>query len=169
MAAITSAFPALYSYRVALCVMFVFLVMVANLWGVRETGRILALPTYWFILCLALLVGGGFYRLLTQGAPPPPQAIPIQEPLTAFLILRAFSGGCAALTGTEAVANGVQYFRPPESRNAGITLIWMASILAVSFLGSRIWPISTTSCHTPRKQSSPCWDARSSVAGWSTT
>lgn len=59
----------------------------------------------------------------------------MQEPLTTFLILRAFSGGCAALTGTEAVANGVQYFRPPESRNAGITLIWMASILAVSFLG----------------------------------
>lgn len=134
-AAITSAFPALFPHRVALCVVFVFLVMVANLRGIRETGRIFALPTYWFILCLALLVGGGFYRLLTQGAPPPPEAIPMQEPLTTFLILRAFSGGCAALTGTEAVANGVQYFRPPESRNAGITLIWMASILAVSFLG----------------------------------
>ena len=66
---------------------------------------------------------------------PDPAALAVQEPLTIFLILRAFSGGCAALTGTEAVANGVQYFRPPESRNAGITLVWMASILALSFLG----------------------------------
>lgn len=134
-AAITSAFPAVYPYRVAFCVGFVLLVMVANLRGIRETGRIFAVPTYWFIFCLALLVGGGFYRLLTQGAPPPPEAIPVLEPLGVFMVLRAFSGGCAALTGTEAVANGVQYFRPPESRNAGITLIWMATILATSFIG----------------------------------
>ena len=134
-AAITSAFPTLFPHRVAICVGFVILVMVANLRGIRETGRIFAAPTYWFIGCLALLVGGGFYHLFTQGAPPPPQAVAAQESLTIFLILRAFSGGCAALTGTEAVANGVQYFRPPESRNAGVTLVWMASILALSFLG----------------------------------
>jgi amino acid transporter len=133
-AAITSAFPSLYPYRVAICVTTVLLVMVANLRGIRETGRIFAVPTYWFILCLAVLVGGGFYHFATQGAPPPPDptSLPVVEPLTVFLILRAFSGGCAALTGTEAVANGVQYFRPPESRNAGITLVWMASILATS-------------------------------------
>ena len=134
-AAITSAFPALFPHRVGICVGFVILVMVANLRGIRETGRIFAVPTYWFIGCLALLVGGGFYCLLSQGPPPPPEIVAAQEPLTLFLILRAFSGGCAALTGTEAVANGVQYFRPPESRNAGITLVWMASILALSFLG----------------------------------
>jgi len=134
-AAITSAFPVLYPHRVAICVATVLAIMVANLRGIRETGRIFAVPTYWFILCLAILVGGGFYQLLTQGPPPPPQAVPVVEPLSLFLVLRAFSGGCAALTGTEAVANGVQYFKPPESRNAGITLIWMATILATSFLG----------------------------------
>ena len=89
--------------------------MVANLRGIRETGKIFAVPTYWFIGCLVLLVGGGFYHLFTQGPPPPPAAMAAQEPLTIFLILRAFSGGCAALTGTEAVANGVQYFRPRVS------------------------------------------------------
>jgi amino acid transporter len=134
-AAITSAFPALFPHRVGICVAFVILVMVANLRGIRETGQIFTVPTYWFIGCLVLLVGSGFYYLLSQGPPPPPGVVAAQEPLTIFLILRAFSGGCAALTGTEAVANGVQYFRPPEARNAGITLVWMASILALSFLG----------------------------------
>jgi amino acid transporter len=134
-AAITSAFPALYSYRVEICVMAVFLVMIANLRGIRETGQLFTVPTYWFILCLWGLMLGGFYRLAAGATPPAPPPVPIQEPLTLFLILRAFSGGCAALTGTEAVANGVQYFRPPESRNAGITLIWMASILATSVIG----------------------------------
>jgi amino acid transporter len=133
-AAITSAFPALYPHRVTICVGTVLVVMMANLRGIRETGRIFTVPTYSFILSLAILMVGGFYQLMTRGAPPPPDpaTLSVQEPLTLFLVLRAFSGGCAALTGTEAVANGVQYFRPPESRNAGITLIWMASILATS-------------------------------------
>jgi amino acid transporter len=135
-AAITSAFPVLYPRRVALCVGFVLLVMLANLRGIRETGRIFAVPTYWFILCLAILLGGGFYQLLSRGAPPPtPEALPVQESFSGFLVLRAFASGCAALTGIEAVANGVQYFRSPESRNAGITLAWMAFILGSSFLG----------------------------------
>ncbi len=135
-AAITSAFPgALPVAGDHLCGGFVLLVMAANLRGIRETGRIFTVPTYWFILCLVLLIAGGFYRLLTQGPPPQPEVVPAQETLTIFLMLRAFSGGCAALTGTEAVANGVQFFRAPESRNAGITLIWMASILALSFVG----------------------------------
>ena len=134
-AAITSAFPALYSHRVEICVMAVFLVMIANLRGIRETGQVFTVPTYWFILCLWSLMLGGFYRLAAGATPPAPPPVPTQEPLTLFLILRAFSGGCAALTGTEAVANGVQYFKSPESRNAGITLIWMASILATSVIG----------------------------------
>ena len=135
-AAITSAFPALYARRVAIGVGVVLLVMLANLRGIRETGRIFALPTYWFVFCLLLLLAGGFYRLLTQGAPSPPtEPLPVQEPLSVFLALRAFASGCAALTGIEAVANGVQAFKPPESRNAGITLAWMAVILGSSFLG----------------------------------
>jgi amino acid transporter len=134
-AAITSAFPALYPRRVAICVGVVLLIMVANLRGIRETGRIFAIPTYWFILCLGILLGGGFFQLLTRGAPPPGPPVAVQEPLTGFLVLRAFASGCAALTGIEAVANGVQAFKPPEARNAGITLAWMTLVLGSSFLG----------------------------------
>ena len=135
-AAITSAFPGLYSHRVAICVGVVLLIMMANLRGIRETGRIFAVPTYWFILCLTTLLAGGFFHLLVRGAPPQPAApIPVQEPFSTFLVLRAFASGCAALTGIEAVANGVQAFKPPEARNAGITLAWMAFILGISFLG----------------------------------
>jgi amino acid transporter len=133
-AAITSAFPALYSHRVLICVSCVLAVMVANLRGLRETGRTFAIPTYGFILALAILIAGGFQQLLTRGAPPPPEALPLQEAFGLFMVLRAFSGGCAALTGIEAVANGVQAFKPPESRNAGVTLAWMAFILGSSFM-----------------------------------
>src|SRR5574341_1495256 len=135
-AAITSAFSGLYPHRVAICVGVVLLIMMANLRGIRETGRIFAVPTYWFILCLSTLLAGGFFQLLVRGALPPPAApIPVQEPFSIFLILRAFASGCAALTGIEAVANGVQAFKPPEARNAGITLACMAVILGGSFLG----------------------------------
>jgi amino acid transporter len=135
-AAVTSAFPALFSHRVAICVGVVLLIMMANLRGIRETGRLFAVPTYWFILCLATLLAGGFFQLLVGGAPPPPAApLPVREPFSTLLVLRAFASGCAALTGIEAVANGVQAFKPPEARNAGITLAWMAVILGASFLG----------------------------------
>jgi amino acid transporter len=133
-AAITSAFPALYPHRVAICVGCVLTIMVANLRGLRETGRTFAVPTYGFILALAVLVLGGFYQYLSRGAPPAPADVPAQEAFGLFMVLRAFSGGCAALTGIEAVANGVQAFRPPESRNASITLAWMAFILGGSFM-----------------------------------
>lgn len=135
-AAITAAFPLLYRLRVEICVGVVLLIMLANLRGIRETGRLFAVPTYWFLLCLAALLGAGFFQLLTQGAPPPPASpLPAHEPLGLLLVLRAFASGCAALTGIEAVANGVQAFRPPEARNAGITLAWMALILGSAFLG----------------------------------
>jgi len=133
-AAITSAFPVLYPHRIALCVACVLAVMLANLRGLRETGRTFAVPTYGFILALTILIIGGFYQFFTQGAPPPPANLPMVEPLSVFLVLRAFSGGCAALTGIEAVANGVQAFKPPESRNASVTLAWMAFILGSSFM-----------------------------------
>jgi amino acid transporter len=104
-AAITSAFPVLYPHRVALCVGCVLLIMMANLRGIRETGRIFSVPTYWFILCLVILLGGGFVQLLAQGAPPAPAEAPlVHEPLSMLLVLRAFASGCAALTGIEAVA-----------------------------------------------------------------
>ena len=133
-AAITSAFPVLYPHRVLICVCCVIAVMVANLRGLRETGRTFAVPTYGFILSLAILIAGGLYHFVAYGAPPPPADVPAVEAFGVFMVLRAFSGGCAALTGIEAVANGVQAFKPPESRNAGVTLAWMAFILGSSFV-----------------------------------
>lgn len=136
-AAVTSAFPALYESRVWLgigCVVFLTLI---NLRGIRETGRVFMVPTYWFIASLGIVILTGSVELLI-GEPVPEPAVEETRtvaPLTTFLVLRAFSSGCAALTGIEAVANCVQAFKPPESRNAGITLAWMAAILGFLFLG----------------------------------
>lgn len=135
-AAVTSAFPALFPWRVELCILCVTAVTVANLRGVRESGRLFTVPTYWFIGSLALLIFAGLYRVATGTAQPPPvEDVPATQALTLFLILRAFSSGCATLTGIEAVSNGIPAFRPPESRNASITLTWMATILGSSSLG----------------------------------
>jgi len=135
-AAITSAFPVLYPWRVPICVLCVSGVAVANLRGVRESGRLFAAPTYWFIGSLVLLILAGFFRVFTGTVQPLPlEEIKATHTVSLFLIMRAFSSGCAALTGTEAVSNGIPAFRPPESRNAGIVLTWMAAILATTFLG----------------------------------
>lgn len=135
-AAITSAFPPLFPWRVTLGVLTVVGITVANLRGVRESGRLFAVPTYWFIGSLGLLILVGFFRVLTGTARPlPAEEIRATHAVSLFLIMRAFSSGCAALTGTEAVSNGIPAFRPPESRNAGMVLVWMAAILATSFLG----------------------------------
>lgn len=136
-AAITSAFPEVFPYRVELGIFFILIVTLANLRGVRESGKIFAIPTYSFIGGLLLLIGYGLYYSLTGHVIKTSGTVPTTglEPLTLFLILRAFSSGCAALTGVEAVSNGVQAFRKPEAKNARITLLWMALILATIFLG----------------------------------
>jgi amino acid transporter len=135
-AAITSAFPLLFPDRVLICVLCVSGVTIANLRGIRESGRIFTVPTYWFIASLGLLILAGLYRVFTGTAQPLPAGeIPVTHALTVFLILRAFSSGCATLTGIEAVSNGIPAFRPPEARNASITLVWMAGILATLSLG----------------------------------
>lgn len=137
-AAVTSAFPALYPYRVGMGLALIAMITILNLRGVRESGTIFAIPTYFFVTMTLGMLGVGLYRWITAGMPPaaPPRIdYPTTHPLTLFIILRAFSSGCAALTGVEAIADGVPVFKPPESKNAGQTLIAMASLLITMFLG----------------------------------
>jgi amino acid transporter len=146
-AALTSAVPWLLAHRVALGVGFVAIIAFANLRGVRESGRVFAVPTYVFIATFAVLVGVGLYRaLLGDLQPLPADAAEASTALTWFLVLRAFSSGCTALTGVEAISNGVPAFKPPESRNASITMGWMAGILGGLFLGLTVlaWTLRVT-------------------------
>jgi amino acid transporter len=136
-AAVTSALPALFPYRVWLCVLTVAAVGVANLRGIRESGKIFAAPTYVFIASLTGMLAWGIvgttFRFLPEA--PHPQHPPGLESVGLFLILRAFASGCAALTGVEAVSDGVPAFKPPESHNARIVLAWLGVILVTLFLG----------------------------------
>jgi amino acid transporter len=137
-AAVTSAVPALYPHRVGLCTAGVVLIAVANLRGIRESGELFAVPTYTFIAAYLGMIVWGVGRWLagdTSMAPPVPGAIPGGEELTLFLILRAFASGCAALTGIEAVSDGVPAFRPPEATNARAVLVTLGAILIALFLG----------------------------------
>ncbi|MFQ5880125.1 MAG: APC family permease, partial [Dehalococcoidia bacterium] len=139
-AAMTSAFPLLYSHRVLLGVIFVGGLAVANLRGVRESGRLFALPTYLFILGFLAMIAGGFLNYFWQGvpspsSPPPAAAGQATSALGLFLLLRAFASGAVALTGIEAVADGVTAFKPPEVKNARITLAWLGAIMATLFVG----------------------------------
>ncbi len=135
-AAVTSALPELATHKVVLSVVCVAAIALANVRGVRESGRIFAVPTYFFLVSFAALLVGGFVRLLTGSLPPaaPPPVAPL-EALGWFLVLRAFAAGCTAMTGTEAISNGIPAFRPPESRNAAITLGAMGVILGTIFVG----------------------------------
>lgn len=130
-AAITSAAPVLYRHRIALSLTFIVIILFLNLRGVRESAVVFGIPVYWFILSIYVLVVTGLSRVMagSSAALPPPEltAVEVLPPL--FLFLRGFAAGCAALTGVEAISNGVQAFRQPVSRNASITLFWMAAIL----------------------------------------
>ncbi|OLE67843.1 MAG: amino acid permease [Acidobacteria bacterium 13_1_20CM_2_68_7] len=138
-AAVTSAWPRLLHYRVAVGLLFLLLLAVGNLRGLRQSGRIFAVPTYLFIFSMVSLIVTGVVRA-GLGLPPvePPMAtIPLAtHDVTLFLLMRAFSAGCAALTGIEAISNGVQAFRKPEARNASTTLMIMGGILAFFFMGT---------------------------------
>lgn len=136
--AIISAAPGLQNYRVALAVTFVVLITIANLRGIRESGSIFAIPTYMFIASMVVLLASAFYRIVTGAGPveaPVADTIEATQPITLFLILRAFASGCTALTGIEAISDGVAAFKKPESHNAATTLTWMATILVIFFLG----------------------------------
>jgi len=135
-AAVTSAFQPLHPYTIQLAVGFIILITVINLRGVRESGTILAAPTYLFIGAIGIMLVTGIARLsMGELAPVATAAVAPTEALTMFLILRAFASGCAALTGTEAISDGVPAFKPPEWVNARTTLVWMGIILGVLFMG----------------------------------
>jgi len=138
-AQIVSAFPALFPFRVWISIALLVLIAVANLRGLKESGNIFSFPTYFFLAMTALTVGVGFARYFagTLGMVPNPPVLatlPIQ-PVTLFLLLRAFSNGTTALTGVEVIANGVKSFKEPRTRNAMVTMVWMTIILGVLFLG----------------------------------
>ena len=139
-AQLVSAYPTLFPYRVQLAVGLVTFVMLVNLRGVRESGAAFAIPTYFFVAMMLLTVGVGMWRVITGSLgsvidPPALEAGHALQAVTAFLVLHAFSNGTTALTGVEAISNGIPAFREPRSRNAGITLIWMSCILGTLFLG----------------------------------
>ena len=136
-AAITSAIPGWSPYRVEVALGFILLLMVGNLRGVRESGRIFAIPTYFFIVSILGMLVVGAWRSLTGTFVPLPQheAVAGSGVLTTFVLLTAFSNGCTAMTGVEAVSNGVPAFRPPESRNAAATLVAMAALAIAMFMG----------------------------------
>src|SRR5262245_37912602 len=136
--AITSAFPSLDVYRVEICLGFLAILTVGNLRGIRESGNIFAVPTYFFVAGIAVLLLVGAFRYLTGTIVPVEATLPPdagRAPLTTFLLLTAFANGCTAMTGVEAVSNGVPAFRPPESKNASATLITMATLAIVMFVG----------------------------------
>lgn len=140
-AQIVSAYPGLFTFRVPIAIACVVFIMVINLRGVRESGAAFAIPSYFFILMMVITIATGLIRGILGElgtVPDPPDIEHFGEPLngvTAFLLLHAFSSGTAALTGVEAISNGITAFKEPRSRNAGITLIWMAFILGFLFLG----------------------------------
>ena len=155
-AAVTSAAQGtrldfLHEHRVPLCVAIVVLIALVNLRGVRESGAIFAGPTYLFILSMVALVVVGFIRYYATGQqmPTPPAASVYYDqsvgrvahgalaggPLT-WLLMRAFAAGCTALTGVEAISNGIPAFRKPESKNAATTLTWMALLMTTLILGT---------------------------------
>ncbi len=137
-AAIAAAFPALEENRVWICIGLIVLVTIANLRGVRESGRFFAIPTYAFVLLCGGLIVVGLVRWALGDLEAQPEAAgttTLQGAALLWIVLRAFSGGCSAMTGTEAIADAVPAFKPPESRNAAITLAVMAAILAFLLLG----------------------------------
>jgi amino acid transporter len=148
-AALSSAFDVLTPFAVPISVLFIFLIAFGNLRGVRESGRFFAVPTYFFIAMMALLLGWGLFQLITGGLP---SASPHQHGLLQFgsasdglfmgaglfVVLHAFASGGAAVTGVEAISNGVPAFRKPEWKNARTTLVIMGTTLGFMFLGLSI-------------------------------
>ncbi len=138
-AAIISAYPSLEPYRVTMGVACIILIALGNLRGIREAGTLFAVPTYLFIFGMYVMIGKGFWDLFTGNAhmstlPP----VVATESVGIFLILRAFSNGCSAMTGVEAISDGVPAFEAPQWKNARTTLTWMIAVLGSIFAGITI-------------------------------
>ena len=137
-AQVYSVVPSLYDFRVEIGVIAIILITTANLRGLRESGNIFAVPTYLFVGLALLMVGLGSFRVITGQAVDIVQTDAVAagtDAIGIFLLLKAFASGSVALTGTEAIANGVPAFQPPESKNAANTMIGMAVLLAILFIG----------------------------------
>jgi amino acid transporter len=135
--AIASAIPVLWQYRVLIALILLFIITLANLRGLRETGTFMSVPVYLFLIMYLPMLAYGIYRLLADGPIPVEQAsFSVSQSVTLYLILHTFSAGCTALTGIEAISNGVPAFQAPEAKNAGKTLIVMAVLMSILFVGS---------------------------------
>jgi amino acid transporter len=139
-AQLVSAFPRLLGLRVGIAVTLVVLITILNLRGVKESGKFVAIPSYFFIVIMYATVGVALLRHFTGTLgrvvdPPPMGHLGEFQGVTLFLLLHAFANGTTALTGVEAISNGVTAFKEPRSHNAGVTLLWMGLILATLFLG----------------------------------
>jgi amino acid transporter len=134
-AALTSLVPALLPYTVSLCLIFIFLLTLANLRGVKESGNIFMAPTYAFIVSIFVLIGLGLFKQATGQPVTEYPTLPVNEGVSLFFILRAFAAGCTALTGVEAISDGVLAFKEPEWKNARFTLLSLGIILGLMFVG----------------------------------
>jgi amino acid transporter len=139
-AAVTSAIPSLHGRAVELSLACLVLIAIGNLRGIRESGRIFSAPTYFFLGSMGILLVVGAFKIVTgQVVPLDPGSAPVvpseMGALSIFLVLRAFANGCTALTGIEAISNGVPAFKPPEAHNAAVTLMIMIACATTCFMG----------------------------------
>ena len=136
-AALTSAFPALYGYRVWLCLAVLAVITGINLRGVAESARVFIVPTVAFIVAIAIVIAGGLLRSHPV-VPPTGHVAQAAESIGVLLLLKAFASGCSALTGVEAIANAVPEFRQPRARRAQHTEMWLGILLGVMLLGMAV-------------------------------
>jgi amino acid transporter len=152
-AAITSAYHSLIPHTVLLCLLSIALLAIVNLRGVRESGAAFSVPTYVFVLMMVILIGAGSYRAFFAAGPAEASGVIKVDPVSlqqhglagtpaalalGWLLIRGFAEGCAAMTGTEAISNGIMAFKQPAQKNAAVTLGWMVAILAAFFLGTSL-------------------------------
>ncbi len=136
---VVSAFPSLRQYTIPICVLVIFLMTLGNLRGIKESAKIFSLPTYFFIFSILLMLIVGTFRIIGGHQPQPLQvAQDTLQPLTLFLVLKAFTNGCAALTGVEAVSNAVPNFREPSAKNAKTVLLLLSILVLIVFGGTSV-------------------------------